>query len=159
MLELVQTAKLGSMRATDLPCVLHPHAIGVSSLYQELHHVIPRDWQDEQLPSADHLVPAKVTSASDAILWDPRTISCCRTGHGNIHYLLVRFMLAWEDAKLKQNEKMIGRIVASVVLELRAEGKHLDRDEIYFAQQAMLRWDGYGLDLMQLCANKSYGRI
>ena len=144
---------------TDLPCILHAHGEGPLPLYCELHHVIPQDWQHEFKPS-----PVPNPAVATGALWDPRTISCCRTGHGNIHYLLVRFMLRWEATLNKtpdwsQTEKNIHAICYNIVGELRRSGLRINNEEYSCAEAGMQRWHAAGLNLLDLCRNGSYGRI
>jgi len=129
-------------------------------LYCEEHHVVPRDWQDEFHPMPELIKFGTV----GAKVWDNRVIPCCRTGHGNIHFLLVRFMLKWEshftnESSIMQDDSTIGLTVSMVVGKLRAQNMRINHNEVEWAKSAMLRWHHYGLDLLNLCENGSYGRI
>lgn len=160
-LQLVQPFSEGLLpAATPSPCVLHTHSSGPYPLYCEEHHVIPRDWQDEFSPNPD-LIEFGIPGAK---VWDNRVIPCCRTGHGNIHFLLVRFMLKWEShfvngSTVMQDESTINFTARQVVEKLRAQKMHINHNEVEWARAAMYRWHHYGLDLLKLCENGSYGRI
>jgi hypothetical protein len=143
--------------SVNLPCDLHSHGRGVYPLYCEQHHVIPRDWQDEFFPEAWNPKPYQ-----SRLLWDNRTVNCCRTGHGNIHFLLVRFMKERERLgnAMTDDNNGIHRIRLTVVEDLRSRQKvRINVMEAGWAEEAMMRWVEYGLSLMGLCGNKSYGAI
>ena len=159
-LELVQPFAALVPSATSAHCVLHTHSTGPSPLYCEEHHVVPRDWQDEFEPDRE-LIKFGTPGAK---VWDNRMIPCCRTGHGNIHFMLVRFMLEWESrftngSSIRQDESMIQRVALTVVKKIRAPNVRINNNEIEWAKAAMVRWHNYGLNLLALCENGSYGRI
>jgi hypothetical protein len=74
-------------------CYLHtyhkPHVT-----YTELHHTIPREWQSVFTPPTfSQRVDAQWPNAKlveGQWLWDARTMPICRTGHGNVHFYLVK---------------------------------------------------------------------
>lgn len=145
--------------ATNLPCELHSHARDLYPLYCEQHHVIPQDWQDEFAPAS---VVATPFHTSKSTLWDGRTVTICRTGHGNVHYLLVLFMKQRErlGESMKDDLDGIHRIRIMVVEDLRDRQKaRINAMDVGVAESAMQRWVNYGLSLMDLCRNGSYGRI
>lgn len=160
-LSLVQprVRPLGEMvpLAVNLPCDLHSHARDLFPLYQEQHHIIPQDWQDEFRPAQNVRTPWAV----GGVLWDNRTINVCRTGHGNIHFLLVLFMKERErlGPAMIDDDVGVDRIRINIVGRLRDQGKRVSSADAFWAMSAMIRWVTYGLSLMDLCNNHSYGRI
>ena len=147
-------------RATSLPCELHSHSRDVFPLYREQHHIVPQDWQHEFRPAKDALVPGPADRPGE--LWDKRTVNICRTGHGNVHFLLVMFMKEREKLGDSMIDDTIGvhRIRIKVVESLRDDlDQRVNSLEAGVAEMAMRRWVEYGLSLMDLCRNGSYGRI
>lgn len=70
----------------------------------ELHHVIPREWQAFYTPTPSTVsgtLPPPTTAVATVVLWDARTVALCRTGHGNVHYWIVRLM---REVKAKRTE-------------------------------------------------------
>lgn len=76
--------------ALQLPCQLH-RSHRPDPLYVEQHHVVPRAWQQFWQPA---VAPFPGTYAGQK-LWDDRTVNICRTGHGNVHYWIVRLTRNW----------------------------------------------------------------
>jgi hypothetical protein len=150
--------------ATVGTCLLHethtPHP-----RYMEQHHVVPRAWQaawhpaDVELGAHDEIDMVGGTQygtsgpATWPLVWDNRTATLCRTGHGNVHWWLVLYMralpTAWDD-------------LSEVFMAVHRERQHQMGDnapERKLAQQAMLRWLEWGGDLVALRNQHLYGGI
>lgn len=72
-------------RTTDAPCEAHRYHSPLAR-YREEHHVVPQAWSRFWRPEG-------VVVPRDGV-WDRRITALCRTGHGNVHWLLVRIMRA-----------------------------------------------------------------
>jgi hypothetical protein len=101
--------------------------------YIEYHHIVPRAWQAFWKP------PGKA-----AVVWDPRTLACCRTSHGNIHDILVTLMHARAAGESGTARDLVGRHSPA---------------EYGWACAAMERWEEWGGDINALLANGLYGEI
>lgn len=55
-------------------------------LTTEQHHVVPRAWQRIWQPEGE-----------ERVLWLPKTVELCPTGHRSLHHILVEIMKAWRD--------------------------------------------------------------
>jgi hypothetical protein len=110
--------------------------------YLEYHHVIPQAWQKLWKPDG-----------KKAVIWDPRTVALCRTGHGNVHYWLVKMMKTFADLSTKDAYV----ITPSVAVLLKGE-KYVRR-EVNTAHLAMDRWVAAGGSLKALWDNDHFGEI
>lgn len=152
---------------TDKRCEAHKDH-RPEPLYQELHHVVPQAWQQFYVP--DH------TSATAAIgaptrdgepvtgvkLWDGRTVALCRTGHGNVHWILTRFMHEWYEI-----DRLLGvghkPSLNKVVFNVRRQNAELQRGRHAPEQETALlgmeRFLTAGGDLRELCDHDLFGEI
>jgi hypothetical protein len=125
--------------------------------YAERHHIIPQAWQavwqpptfvqrtDSAWPFA-HLSP----DHKGLFLWDARTANICRTGHGNVHFYLVRLMLL-----LQAGQPTLHLAKMEVLREL----GHADSKALDAAQQAIERFIQAGGVLASLWAADEFGAI
>jgi len=86
--------KTATVPADTARCSVHLSRLiscrGTNPQWYELHHVIPQAWQ--------FAWPAD----GRTVIWDRRTMPLCRTGHGNVHYWIVRLMREVRDGTLHQ---------------------------------------------------------
>lgn len=135
--------------ATAAPCSAH-RSHSPEPLYCEEHHVLPRAWQNFWHPTAAPL-------STDG-LFDARVVPLCRTGHGNVHFMLVAIMRKFERLK------GVGGILAAeqeALKDLRFAHPRLQlsRSEREVVRLGMTRWEAAGGDLLALCAAGLYGVI
>jgi hypothetical protein len=101
--------------------------------YLEHHHVIPQAWQLAWQPSG-------ATG-----IWAPTTVKLCRTGHGNVHYWIERFMRRYNGA------------VHDAVAAALADQESVGRAEHVIARRALLEFTAAGGDLNMLVEHGLYG--
>jgi hypothetical protein len=139
--------------ATTRPCEAHG-SHRPEAAYREFHHVIPQAWQHLWVPPT-----AKVVWS----LWDRRTVSLCRTGHGNVHVWIVRFMREWEAVERTlgaRKHPTVDSVVRTVTEASRKANENFrNRHEMEFAALALSRWNQAGGDLRALCGAGLYGEI
>jgi len=110
--------------------------------YAELHHVIPRAWQAFWTPP---VAPYAGTYAGQK-LWDARTITICRTGHGNVHHWITALTHAWTA----------GDTIAAACSKLHHS---IARTDFIVAVQALERWIAAGGSIDALVAAGLWGEI
>lgn len=103
-------------------------------VYLELHHIIPQAWQ---------------RSVNSGKLFDPRTASICRTGHGNVHYWLV--LMNHRHANFNYTEIQ--------PLKWCLQGQKYNTAEGEMAWQALERWVAAGYLLTYLWDHRLWGEI
>ncbi len=116
--------------ATSIPCEAHRYH-WPKPTYQELHHVVPQSWQRFW-----------TLGEPTTKLWDPRTVPLCRTGHGNVHWHLVRLMQVTTEDPLETRKIY------------RPRGK-----EYEIAYLALSRWKEAGGSLVSLQEAGKFGQI
>lgn len=129
---------------STLGCVAHSYHSPVP-LYTELHHVIPQAWQRFWRPSTIERPTWKGVEGPPP-LWAPDTVPLCRTGHGNLHVLLVKFMRAYGQLDMPDGPE---RIEAAVSGRRGAEAQ--------LAKTGMRRFQAAGGSLEALCGAGQYG--
>lgn len=122
-------------------CELHK-AHSPANLTVEVHHVIPVAWQLFWQPQVAPY-PGKDPDGRGE-LWDARTVSCCPTGHRNVHTWIVALMHALTGEDPAQ---------ARVALKGASRaGVQLD-----WAYQALVRFKAVEGSLQALIAAHEYG--
>jgi hypothetical protein len=137
--------------------------------YSEFHHVIPQAWQQFWTPPG--MKPVAVAGV-DALregdpsqlrlLWDTRRVVLCRTGHGNVHFWLVRAMTAYTatlDDLGSNPQRFIDEAWALVRAGAKKDRLRLNSKEAAIARLAMDRWQRAGGELVALCHAGLYGGI
>lgn len=110
-------------------------------LSTEAHHILPRAWQAIWSPPDDK-----------RLLWAPKTIDLCPTGHSNVHRIIVDLMHDFEAHGVKS-----GPDVQGLIDEYRRTYAAGRMNELPIAAQAPLQWLQRGGTLDVLWANKQYG--
>lgn len=130
--------------ATTDPCTVHGcHA--PEPTYCEMHHVIPRAWQDFWQPK----VAPYPGAYQGQRLWDNRTVAVCRTGHGNIHYWIVKLTRAWHPGGTVEQAAMVAKHNAGAVGRL----------DFAVAELALARYIAAGGNIEDLAAAGLWGQI
>lgn len=127
-------------------CVAHSYHQPVPR-YLELHHVIPRAWQGAWQPAG--------VAIPRTGIWHPETVPLCRTGHGNVHYWIERFMHEIRNA-LVQDVLPSPEEVARYVL---ARQTNVGRAEHVIARRALEEWVSAGGSLEMLADRGLYGGL
>lgn len=135
-------------RATLSACQLHEYHSPIPT-YNEVHHVIPRAWQQAWQPP-EPLFPG---SYDGQHLWDDRTVIICRTGHGNVHYWIVSMTEAWESGMT------VDQVVAKVRSAELKQRKAGNRAEFATARLALDRFLEAGGSIDFLVQNRLWGQI
>lgn len=117
-------------------CVAHRYH-APEPRYLEEHHVLPRAWQAAWQPPA---VPS-------GDLWAPTTVLLCRTGHGNVHYWISRFMHEYDGS--------VERAVSRAILDQHGVG----RQEHVIARRALDEFRDAGGDLAFLTYHGIWGGL
>lgn len=167
--ELLESPQVGGTSLTTFaPCSLH-RAHAPKPNYCEEHHVIPRAWQASWRPGdSPELLRPEVDSlallSGETKPWDPRTVAICRTGHGNVHFWLVRFMREWYeiDKTTGVGANPVAQLTAAVVRVRRRaheQGFPFGRKETETARLGMERWLNAGGSLRALCNRGLFGEI
>lgn len=133
------------------PCASH-RSHSPEPTYLELHHVIPQAWQRAWTPGQTIVRPG-----FENALFDPRTVALCRTGHGNTHYWLVRFMRAY--SKLTTMAEGGFRIEEACRRAEKQELAPRGRNDMGLALLGMNRWLNAGGSLQALCDAELWGEI
>lgn len=124
---------------TSSVCEIHK-SHSPRNLTLESHHIVPRAWQATWHPADDQ-----------RILWAPRTIELCPTGHRNVHLILVELMKQAQVATAPDDATRL-ETATHLVKQL-----HGQRAEFPLACQAPQLWISKGGQLMALFAAKQYG--
>jgi hypothetical protein len=132
------------IQTSSLHCSIH-RAHHPSPLYTEIHHIIPRAWQAAWQPAG----------ASAGKLWANETVPLCRTAHGNVHWILVAAMRAYQ----RSASDAPNRIDAAIHVALRELDVSAHVREMKVARDAMVRFSGAGGSLDALCEKGFYGEI
>lgn len=143
---------MSPIATTQLACVLHHHHAPAPT-YQELHHVIPQAWQAHWQPPKPWPNAGRSPDRPGLELWDARTVAICRTGHGNVHFWLVKIMrevTATPD---------LGQAEHDVKAHARATGLIASVQDFAQAVEAMTRWIDAGGTLDDLAAHHLWGEI
>jgi hypothetical protein len=111
--------------------------------YLELHHVVPRDWQQAWRPP----------DARNVEVWLPITVPLCRTGHGNVHYVLERIMRSY--ARVGD----LAEAITAAVAEVHADGLSVGRVELAVARRGPQTWVEVGGSLDLLIQGGHFGVI
>lgn len=119
--------------------------------YNELHHVIPVEWQKFWQPPEPW--PNEGVDPFNRVvrLWDARTVALCRTGHGNTHFWLARLMHAMPASVMDPNPPTGTMALATaekvVWAQARREGRKVNAKEFEISRQGVLRLVAVGGDL------------
>jgi hypothetical protein len=135
VLRQLRTGGTPTVSADGHDCELHRYH-WPTPLYYELHHIVPRAWQNAWKPAGEHRV-----------LWAPSTATLCRTAHGNVHVHIVELM--WE----LRSDLDIRAAVAKIGHGRRHSG------ELELALQALTRFTEAGGDLGLLIGRNLWGGI
>lgn len=136
MAALLNAGDTKAVSAEGRKCELHRYH-SPKPLYFELHHVLPRAWQKAWKPAGEKRE-----------LWAPGTAVLCRTGHGNVHMLLVALMFELRvDLDIK------------AATTRASQGRRRHQAELELALQAITRFTGAGGDLGFLFAHELWGGI
>jgi hypothetical protein len=119
-------------------CALHKEHKPMN-LTVEQHHILPQAWQR-------FWVPPGATISGKALLWDPRTVTLCPTGHRNVHALIVRVM---KQVAAQGNEDILAAVHAAGVAHSYPTGKT--------ALLALERFTAAGGKLLELTAAREWG--
>jgi hypothetical protein len=121
--------------------------------YLEVHHVIPQAWQATWQPGPPWPFPGSSPDRSGLNLWDNRTVTVCRTGHGNIHHWIVQLMEAARDRETDDVGSLLHIVRSGLVLH------RPGRADYECAAQALWRFQEAGGELATLIAARQYGAI
>lgn len=116
-------------------CVAHNYHQPVPR-YLEQHHVVPRAWQAAWKPEGQ-----------TAAIWHPETVLLCRTGHGNTHYWIERFVRAYRGD------------IANAVAVAMEDQESVGRAEHTIARRALETWQASGGDVEFLAERGLYGGL
>lgn len=164
-------ADLSAEARSSAACDIHkshaPHP-----LYTERHHIVPQAWQAFWRPEGPQgsnsarrasLVMAGDIEAAALVaphLWDPRTTNLCRTGHGNVHFLLVRLMRKFAEGVLNQPvEPSKFDAWVDVLSRIAFHGERPPRSELVVAKLGIVRWVEAGGSLEALTNAGLFGEI
>jgi hypothetical protein len=151
--DLDKVVGLVSPAASSQACSIHK-GHQPDPLYTEQHHVIPQAWQHSAAAMALGL------TADASQLFDPRTVPLCRTGHGNVHFVLVRLTRFFAEKKLKDPADV--REAETFVDELATKAlkgvKH-GKAELEVAKLGLVRWLAAGGTLKALTDEGQWGAI
>lgn len=141
-------------------CAAHKYHRPEPTFWEE-HHIVPQAWQYFYVPGDDPGRPLGLVQGRaahrDAIdqLWDKRKAVLCRTGHGNVHWWLVRFMKAIERWPRDTPEvQVIDQVIYNVSTGIRRWPKERE-----IARLAMVRFSDAGGSLRELADAHQYGQI
>lgn len=137
---------------TSAPCSLHRRHEPAAT-YSELHHVVPQAWQVLWQPAQPWLNGGPSHDHAGRLLWDARTVPICRTGHGNVHFWLVRL------TKAAHRLGSIGAGLHELRAEARVHGQDPGRRDLETAILGLQRWLDAGGTLDQLAAAGLWGEI
>lgn len=119
--------------------------------------MIPQAWQAFWQPPQPWPDKGKSPDHQGLELWDAREVPLCRTGHGNVHFLLVRMMeqvpLIPPSTATMPSEQLAAYLAG------RAKLGRAPRPELALAGQAIIRFVEAGGDLGALVAAGQLGAI
>lgn len=129
--------------------------------------MIPQAWQafwqpPEPWPNQGLSPDRYVATGGKLMLWDARTLNLCRTGHGNVHFWLVRAMRAYSSVLGdygSNSSRFIDEAWALVRAGARKDGIKIAKADAAVALLAMTRWDAAGGSLLALSRAGMYGEI
>lgn len=128
--------------------------------YCEIHHIIPQAWQLQWQPPEPYPYPGPSPDHAGVTLWDARTAILCRTGHGNVHYWLVKVTRAIADLKLdSEDEATWHDAVHTVRGTALAAGHAPGHADLDVAMLAIIRYAAVGGKIANLVANRLWGQI
>jgi hypothetical protein len=142
------------------PCTQHNHR--PTPTYSELHHIIPQAWQVFWQPPKPWENQGPSPDRPGVILWDARTIVLCRTGHGNVHFWLVRAMRSYLAVVQDQGSnptRLIDEAWSLVKAGAKKDGLKITKADMVIARMAMERWEAAGGSLIDLCHKGLWGEI
>lgn len=142
-------------------CVIHKNHSPLVT-YCELHHVVPQDWQATWSPPNFTHQPNDPNWPHSGLspdrpglyLWDARTDALCRTGHGNVHFYLVKLM-HW----MSERPNNIQDAIAYAQTQLRLTFRHQDPHAVAEALLGIERFQQAGGSFSALWAAHSWGQI
>lgn len=121
--------------------------------YLEVHHVVPQAWQATWQPDGRGPFPAPSPDHPGLNLWDARTTKVCRTGHGNIHFWIVRLVHAADDLGVDDVPRLMHEVRSGLVHH--SPGT----DDYAVAAAALIRFQEAGGELGTLIAAREWGSI
>lgn len=146
-------------------CDVHPGVVHAPRpLEQQLHHVVPRDWQREWQPVTPPFPGRYDAFGTHEILWDVRGVNVPPTCHLNVHVWIVMLMheLATELAKVGGVDEALVRAAGAAVAKAAGIGgrtrfAHTARQELDTAMQAPIRFAAAGGDVSALIRKGLWG--
>lgn len=152
-----------SYAVVDAKCEVH-RTHRPAYAYCEAHHIIPQSWQQVFTPpgfkhQADKDFPYAGPSPDHTglYLWDARTVHVCRTGHGNVHFWLVKIMHIISD--IKGDQSSLRAAVAQAQDEMHKIHQRIPYAELDISVFAITRFTGEGGSLQTLFNAKQFGAI
>lgn len=146
-------------------CVAHASVktgrCSVVAQYNELHHVIPVEWQKLWQPPQPWEFQGQDPYNRTAVLFDARTEALCRTGHGNVHFWLARLMHAMPAAVM--DPQPLGPFTALAAAErgvrdqAKKEGRVINSKEFAVSKLAIQRWTAVGGSIGALILAGKFG--
>lgn len=130
--------------------------------YCEIHHIIPQAWQVFWQPPKPWPNEGPSPDRPGVTLWDARTVAVCRTGHGNIHYWLVKVTHAIASAPGADPEQPVTWKTALNAIrrqELNAGRHSPNRLDVEYSMQALVRFAAAGGKVADLIAHSLWGEI
>lgn len=118
-----------------MSCELHRYHWPRIVASTEEHHVIPRAWQRSYRPDPREL-------------WDSRTVTCCASGHANVHHWIVAMM---RTVRLSRSEDPLAARRAVF-------GRRRLSSEQSVALEALIRFRAAGGSLVTLTDVDQLGR-
>lgn len=145
---------------SQAPCEAHRRH-SPAPTYTESHHIVPQAWQavyrpSQPWPNGGKSPDRRNPDRTPFLLWDARTVSLCRTGHGNVHFWLVLVMRHLETLQLGRptTDQLTGAIRDAL-----RDRKREVRADVAIARQGIERYLAVGGDLTTLFAAGEYGAI
>jgi hypothetical protein len=159
-----------------MSCYLHKTHQPAHATSEE-HHVIPRAWQHFWRPDGsgtmrlypDNPVTQRqiamgwAAAAAELPLWDPRTVTCCPTGHRNVHFWIVAVMKDLPASLLDEPRSHSAQRAALLLSSTRVrayarnKGWTVSPADFSCAMLAPERFVDTGGDLADLLRAKMYG--
>jgi hypothetical protein len=126
------------------------HAHHPMPRYLELHHVVPRAWQNFWKPET---VRSPFHAPNKEGIWAPFTIVLCRTAHGNVHYWIERAMKAYMTIEPGPDHSERAMHVA------RQGQQHIGEHETALAREALVLFSDAGGSLRALATAGLWGGL